>query len=374
MTSALVDAERDFHRDLGHTVLLTLDARGCIKSINAAGCELLGARQSALVGHCWIEVVFGPGERERARAEFEKVVQRRPGQTHEYAIGVRRASGDTRPMHWKCLAVRDGGGAVAGYLCSGEDLADSRCGESDARRAAERLDHVSRIATISEMAAGIAHELNQPLTAIANYARACERFVTFPHPDLDEARGAAREIGKEAMRAGDIIRRLRQLARVEDNELLPSDINEIVGGFRELTLADAGAQGTRLTFELGNDIPAIMADRAQITRVLLNLVRNALESLRNAPADQRQIRVTTRRTAHGDVEIDVCDNGHGVDPRVQDRLFDPFSTTKPDGAGLGLPMSRTIIRAHGGVLAYLPLRPRGACFRITLPAADSQSS
>jgi two-component system sensor kinase FixL len=260
---------------------------------------------------------------------------------------------------------------ATGILCSGEDITERRRGEEEARRSADRLIHVSRLATMGEMAAGIAHEINQPLTAIANYARACERFMDQPEPDLEEMRLAAHEIGSEAMRAGEIIRRLRQLVRKGDDERLPSDLNTIVEELRVLTQADARANDTHLSFELEADLPVVVVDRVQITQVLLNLVRNALESLSATPAGKRQITIRTRRAEHGDVEVSVCDNGPGVAAGMLDRLFDPFSTTKAHGTGLGLPMSRTIIESHRGTVTYASAQPHGACFRVTLPAGDS---
>jgi two-component system, LuxR family, sensor kinase FixL len=370
---ATIQAERDLARAylaLGHSVLLTLDAKGRIQLVNPAGCEELGLTESELVDRPWTEALFAPSERAKASAELAKVAELSPRTLHSCELLVETPQGRVRHFAWRFLALRDEAGIVTAILCSGEDITERRRRDEEARRSTERLVHVSRLATMGEMAAGIAHELNQPLTAIANYARACERFIDLPEPDLAEIRDASREISSEALRAGEIIRRLRQLVRKEDGERVPSDLNAIVEELRVLTQADARAHDTRLSFELEPDLPMIVVDRVQITQVLLNLVRNALEALSGEPAGKRQITLSTGRAEHGDVEVRVCDNGPGVDTRILDRLFDPFSTTKASGTGLGLPMSRTIIQSHQGTVTYVPAHPRGACFRITLPSGD----
>jgi two-component system sensor kinase FixL len=213
--------------------------------------------------------------------------------------------------------------------------------------------------------------LNQPLTAIANYAHASSRFLNRPEPDLDEVREAVREIAAEALRAGTIIKRLRQLVRGGEDTREHSDVNELIEELRLLTVADARVHDARIRFELTEDVPEVFIHRTQITQALLNLIRNALESLGDASAAQREILVRSQRTATGDCEILVCDNGPGVAPEIIDQMFDPFRTTKKNGTGLGLPMSRTIAEAHGGKLHYAPGEPCGACFTLTLPAVET---
>jgi two-component system sensor kinase FixL len=243
--------------------------------------------------------------------------------------------------------------------------------QQEALRSVDRLMHVSRMATMGEMAAGIAHELNQPLTAIANYARASERFLAMPEPELDEVREAVQEIADEAMRAGAIIQRLRQLVRGDTGEHANASMNELIDQLRPLTAADARMHGARIDFELDEDIPDLFVHPAQIAQALLNLIRNALESAATNPPGNREVRVRSRRTASGDCEIAVSDNGPGVAPEILHHMFDPFRTTKQKGTGLGLPMSRTIAEAHGGTLRHEPLATRGACFVLTLPATET---
>jgi two-component system sensor kinase FixL len=247
------------------------------------------------------------------------------------------------------------------------DITARRQSEEDGIRLQERLMHVSRLATIGEMASGIAHELNQPLAAIATYAHACDRLLGLPEPEIEEIQTALRDIAGQAVRAGDIIRRLRSLARAENPQHGPADVNAVIGELTDLIQSDAKAHGVAYRAELAPDLPQITLDRAQIQQVVLNLVRNALEALALAQLDAREVVVRTRRTPEGEVEIVVCDNGPGVDSQIADRMFDPFCTTKADGTGLGLAISRTIVRAHGGSLEHSPRVPVGACFAIRLP-------
>ena len=240
--------------------------------------------------------------------------------------------------------------------------------DDDSRRLQDRLLHVSRLAAVGEMAAGIAHELNQPLAAVANYAQACERLLGLPDPDLEEVRDALRQIAAQAVRAGDIINRLRGLTRARETRGELTDVNSLIRELSDLIESDARHHQANCRIELAEQLPSLVLERAQIQQVVLALVRNALEALAEVPAGAREVRVSTVRAADGDIEILVCDNGPGISPEIAQRLFDPFCTTKPAGTGLGLASSRTIARTHGGTLEHRPNTSKGACFVLRLPA------
>jgi len=238
------------------------------------------------------------------------------------------------------------------------------------RRSQERMLHVSRMATMGEMAAGIAHELNQPLTAITNYALASDRLLARAQPDVAEIRSALHEISSQALRAGEIIRKLRQLVGHQESLRTVTAINDVVEELGVLTQADARHSGTRLRIELAPLLPQVNIDRIQIQQVLLNLWRNAIEALASTSPGEREIAFTTK-CSDRDVEICVCDNGDGVAPTIADHIFDPFYTTKHAGTGLGLAISRTIVQAHGGSIGFRPNRPSGACFFVHLPSLQA---
>jgi len=252
------------------------------------------------------------------------------------------------------------------------DISLQREEEENAVRLQERLTHVGRLATIGEIASGIAHELNQPLAAIATYAHACDRLLGLREPDIAEVQGALREIAGQAVRAGDIIRRMRSLARADELRPGVADINSVITELTDLIEPDTKAHGIGYRLQLAPNLPPVSVDRAQIQQVLLNLVRNALESIELGQVDGGEIVVGTRRTDEGEVEIAVSDTGPGVSDHIAQRIFDPFCSTKPAGTGLGLAISRTIVRAHEGTLEHRPNDPVGARFIVKLSPLREQ--
>ena len=235
-----------------------------------------------------------------------------------------------------------------------------------------RLLNVSRMATIGEMAAGVAHELNQPLTAIANYAHACERLLTRPDADPTELREALRQIAVQTTRAADIIRRLRDLARGRQTSHVPVDVNVLIEELQELMRTDASLHGVELSLDLTPGLPEVAADAGQIQQVVLNFLRNSLEALTAPPVAHPRIAISTSLADGSGVQLTVCDNGPGLSAEMTKRVFDPFFSTKENGTGLGLAISSTIARAHGGTVGYRANTPSGACFYIALPTQSDE--
>ncbi len=229
-----------------------------------------------------------------------------------------------------------------------------------------RMLHVSRLATIGEMAAGIAHELNQPLTAIANYAQACERLLARPPADLEECREALREITAQAVRASDIMRRLQTLARSQEMNRVSTDVDSLIRPIMGLVNGDARAHGVSCLVQLAPDLPKVTVDWVQMQHVILNLARNGIEALEST-SGARELVIRATRAGADEIEISVSDTGPGLDPAAAERVFDPFFSTRENATGLGLPISNTIAKAHGGSLGYRPNTPNGACFFVRLP-------
>jgi two-component system sensor kinase FixL len=230
-----------------------------------------------------------------------------------------------------------------------------------------RLLNVSRMATIGEMAAGVAHELNQPLTAIANYAQACERLLASADADPADLREALRQITAQTVRAADIIRRLRALARSHQGVRGPADVNTLITELKDLLQTDARVHDVRLIFDLAPRLPEVLVDAAQIQQVILNFTRNSVEALEALPNERRQVVIRTSLEGDDTVEIAVIDSGPGLPPAAMKNIFDPFFSTKENGTGLGLAISNTIARSHGGRAGYRANAPTGACFYLTLP-------
>ena len=201
--------------------------------------------------------------------------------------------------------------------------------------------------------------------------RAAERCLEKPVPDLSQVREVVREINAEGLRAGEIIRRLRQMVRTDSpEEHAAEDVNVLVNEIHSLITADARVHDARLRVVLAKDLPRIIGNAVQLQQVVLNLLRNALEALHGNPAGTRNVEISTHKTPEGEVEIQVSDNGPGIDPSIADRLFEPFCTTKGSGTGLGLAISRTIANSHGGTIGTRPANPHGACFFLRLPVAE----
>jgi PAS domain S-box-containing protein len=355
--------------ELSESVLVMLDANHRILEINVRGTELLGAPGVELLGRDWVSFLRGPEERERGLMLLQTALGASSSREREF--DSMDAAGGARRIHWRCVARRAANGEPAGWLCSGQDVTERVRRGEEFVKVQHRLTRVARLATMGEMAAGIAHELNQPLTAISTYARACERFLDMPVPDFSELREAVREIGAEGLRAGEIIRRLRQMVRNgnEPAELRPTDVNALIEELRPLLDADAGVFDTQLDFTPTPQLPAVAADGVQIQQVVLNLVRNAFEAVSGLPSGKRRIRLSTVRDIGGDVEVRVSDNGTGIPPSIVGRLFEPFATAKGNGTGLGLAMSRTIVQSHRGTIGLRPDESGETTFFVRLPAA-----
>jgi two-component system sensor kinase FixL len=229
-----------------------------------------------------------------------------------------------------------------------------------------RMLHVARLATIGEMAAGIGHELNQPLTAIANYAQACERLLARPAADLEDCRQALREITTQAVRASHIMRRLQTLARSQDLIRTSMDLDCLLSPIMGLVHGDARAHGVSCTWKIAPELPTVTVDPVQIQHVILNLVRNGIEAL-DSVKGPRELVIGAARAGPGELEISVSDTGPGLDPAGAERVLDPFFSTRKNATGLGLPISNTIVKAHGGSLGFRPNTPGGAVFFVRLP-------
>ncbi|HVW71496.1 MAG TPA: PAS domain S-box protein [Steroidobacteraceae bacterium] len=346
--------------------IVVIDAQGRVLQFNAAAERLFGYTAQEVVGEN-VSILMADPDRSAHDHYIARYLETRVphiiGRGRE--VEARRKDGSIFPVFLSVGAVNgENPPRFVGFV---QDISYRRRAEEDTHRLQERLTHVSRLATVGEMSAGIAHELNQPLTAVANYAQACDRLLGMPDPDLPEIREALREITAQAVRAGDIIRRLRALARNDAIRHEPTDINVMVSELTDLVQLDAKAHDVNYTLALAERLPLADIDRAQVQQVIINLVRNAMEAFVEDGPKERKVTVSTRALADGEVEIAVCDNGPGVAASIAPRLFDPFCTTKSHGTGLGLAISRTIVKSHQGKLEYQPNVPNGSCFKVRLP-------
>ncbi len=245
--------------------------------------------------------------------------------------------------------------------------------ELRARYHQAELAHAARLSTLGGMAAGLAHEINQPLSAIVSYARGCARRLESGDARPADLLPVIDEISGQALRAGEVLRRIQEFVRHTQLPRSSVDLNGLVREALRFAEVEARQQSVALRLDLSAASLTVEVDAIQIEQVILNLVRNGFEAMSADGATARRLTIETGRTADGDVEVAISDTGAGIPSTIAGRVFDPFFTTRTDGLGLGLSISRSIVESHGGRLWTTPNPPRGACFRFTLPAASGQT-
>jgi two-component system sensor kinase FixL len=368
---ATLENERRLHRmylDLAQVMLVATDRGGVVQLINQRATRVLGKPDMEIVNSPWIESCVAPEDRGAARAAFRALLMGGSDEPLNCEYHVRSSAGEDRLITWRGVALRDANNVATGMMLSGEDITDQRRAESEAHKALERMNSVSRLATMGEMAAGISHELNQPLAAIANYAQACVRMLRMPEADMPVISGALEQISGQALRAGEIIKRIRSLVRNEDVRHESHDMNDLIREVHALLASDARVHDGKLALELAATLPKVVVDGVQIQQVLINLVHNAFEAQAEHDGATFEVRIATRNTGSGDIEVSVSDLGPGLQGDAEQKIFEPFFTTKASGTGLGLAISRSILKAHDARLGYRANQPRGACFYFVLPA------
>jgi two-component system sensor kinase FixL len=278
-------------------------------------------------------------------------------------VGLRK-DGATFPMELQVGEVEHPGHRMfTGFV---RDLTERQRTDQRLQDLQSELLHASRLRSMGQMAASLAHELNQPLTATANYVKAAQRLADVPQPDLPRILQALGLAAQQTMRSGEIIRRLRSFVSRGEVERRPEALGKLIEEASALALVGAGDHGVRVDLGLGAGLHIVDVDRVQIQQVLLNLMRNGLEAME--ASDQRELAVRVQ-AADGMVQISVADTGPGVPPEVAARLFQPFVTTKADGMGIGLSVCRTIVESHGGRLWMEPNPDGGSLFHFTVPIA-----
>jgi PAS domain S-box-containing protein len=275
------------------------------------------------------------------------------------------ADGSSKHVHVVAHAMRGETGNLE-YVGAVMDVTARKQAEEALRKSQGELAHVTRVMTMGELAASIAHEVNQPLAAIVTNGSACLRWLVGDSPNLDEARETARRIIHDGKRASDVISRIRALVRKTEPEKAQLDINQAVQEVVSLTKHEAVRKGVALRTELTGDLPFVLGDRVQLQQVILNLIMNGVEAMSSVGDRPRELLVRSRQHESDQVLVAVQDSGIGIDSQNLDKIFNPFYTTKSQGMGMGLAISRSIVENHGGLLWALPNDGPGATFQFTL--------
>jgi PAS domain S-box-containing protein len=258
-------------------------------------------------------------------------------------------------------------GAFLGYIGSAIDITQRKEAESVFRRQRAELAHMTRVSTMGELAASLAHELNQPLTAILSNAQAAQRLMATHPVDLEEVRAILADIVHDDSRAGEVIHRVRTLVRKQPREFAALDLASTISDVVALLHSDAILHDVRVALESAQNLPQIRGDRVEMEQVLLNLLLNAFDAMKDSPRCEREVVVRTEAMGSDAVRVGVRDRGTGLSDDVRDKIFEPFFTTKREGMGMGLSISRSIIEAHDGRLWAENNADRGATFYFTLP-------
>jgi len=240
--------------------------------------------------------------------------------------------------------------------------------EEALQKAQAELAHVTRVMTMGELVASIAHEVNQPLGAIVTNGHACVHLLSRDVPDLDKSREVIGRMIRDGMRASEVIKRIRDLLHKTDVEKAPLSVNETIQEVLALVSSDVLRSKIELQVELAADLPPVSGDRIQLQQVILNLILNARDAMSGEQTNLREMQITSGKNSAGAVAVAVRDTGHGLEAKDVERIFDPFFTTKAGGMGLGLSISRTIIEAHGGRLWATQNEDKGATIQFELPS------
>jgi len=351
--------------------MIVIDGRGAIRSFSVAAERLFGWTSEEAIGRNVNMLMPAP-----FREEHDSYLDRYMTSRERRIIGIgrivvgERKDGSTFPME---LAV---GEATAGreqfFTGFVRDLTERRDQERRLQELQSELVHVSRLTAMGEMASSLAHELNQPLSAISNYMRGSATLLEAKQIDRDRLQQALERAGEQAIRAGDIIKRLREFVAKGETDRAVEDPARLMEEASALALLGAREQGVRVTLRFSRRAGAVIVDKVQIQQVALNLIRNAIDAMQDWP--RKDLAISVDRDDDDMVLIRVADSGPGVNPDVADRLFQPFVTSKAQGMGVGLSICRTIVEAHGGRIWVEPNSGGGAVFSFTLPLAEPEAA
>jgi PAS domain S-box-containing protein len=348
--------------------LVTISEDGHITDVNSATERVTGIARDHLIGSDFCDYFTDP---EKARKGYQLIFSQ--GLVTDYPLAIRHTSGKITEVLYNASVYRDDGGNVMGVFAAARDITELKKAEDNAKSRLNNLAHVTRLGLIGGMASGIAHEVNQPLAAIVNYAQVSINVINTEAPDLVKLKEILLKTKQQALRAGRIIHRMKEFGKSHSQHHLITDINALIHGATDLCMTELNANNVKLNFELTNDLPPVFVDQVQIEQVIINLIRNSIEVLQGQPPNQhRQITIHSHLTLDSNIQVCVKDNGPGIDKDQQRKILTPFYTTKKSGTGMGLSISRALIEDYGGTLNFDSEHGKGSIFYFTLPSARTK--
>lgn len=349
---------------------IVIDEKGIMQSFNQAAERLFGFPEADMLGKNVSMLMPSP-----FREGHDGYIARYLATGERRIIGIdrvvtgQRKDGSTFPMKLEVGEVKSGTRRYfTGFI---KDLTERQATERQLEALQSELARLSRLTAMGEMASTLAHEINQPLSAIANYLQGCLRLVQgIDHPNAAKVHDALAETTKQTLRAGHIIRQLREFVARGEMEKRPENVNRLVEEASALALVGAREQGIKTVFHFDSEAIQVLVEKVQIQQVLLNLIRNAIEAMHGAP--RKELVVMTAMRDDGKVEVSVTDTGSGLADDIVPRLFQPFVTSKPTGMGVGLSISKRIVEAHGGEMWAAPNPGGGTQFHFTLEPTEKE--
>jgi len=357
--------------DIAPDAIMVIDETGTLRSFSPAAERLFGYHRDEAVGRN-VKMLMPSPYHENHDAYIHRYLttgEKRIIGIGRVVVGARK-DGSTFPLELSVGEMRTPNGRFfTGFI---RDLTERREATVRLQELQAELTHISRLSAMGEMASALAHELNQPLAAIANYLHGVRRLIDRGEIDAGIIRGALAKASDQALRAGEIIRRLRDFVARGETEMAVEPVAKIVEEASALALVGAKEHRVEVEMRLDRHAELVLADRVQIQQVVVNLMRNALDAMQDTQT--RELTVTSRPAADGKIEIAIGDTGTGLAPDAAERLFRPFYTTKRHGMGVGLSICRNIVEAHGGRIWAEPNPGGGTVFRFTLRAAEPGTS
>jgi two-component system, LuxR family, sensor kinase FixL len=370
-----LEKQRAFLRqviDIDPNFIFAKDREGRFTLVNQAVADAYGTTVGSLIGKT--DADFNPNSEE---VEFFHRMDLEVMDTlKERFIPEERltdAQGNVRWLQTVKRPIFDKEGSANQVLGASTDITQRKETELELQRQRGELAHLTRVSAMGELAASLAHELNQPLTAILSNAQAAQRFLAANPADVEELREILKDIVQDDSRASEVIQRMRALVKKEELAFAPVDLAGVIGDVAALVHSDAILHGVRILLELDPGLPLVQGDKVQLQQVALNLLLNAFDAMKDCPANEREVKVRAETAGAGLLRVAVRDHGTGLSGDKLDKIFQPFYSTKRDGLGMGLAISRSIIDAHGGRLWAENNPDRGATFYCTLPVSDEGS-